>query len=460
MYNTFHSRYFYRKKDSYIILQNKAEKLINEHLQNLKNGKSDVETLNITNAQLKLYNSENQEVDTSNFPTSFKEISQIPNIIQDNLSTLQFNQMTSIQNLSIPIILEGIDLVGCAQTGSGKTLSYLLPISILLYSNNYPLINKKKRISYPLLLIIVPTRELAIQIYYEALKLLYQTEIIPVCVYGGADYSNQIADLREGCDILIGTPGRLINFLEKEFISLDMCEFLVIDEADKMMDMGFEPDIRKIVEDFDLNDERQTLIFSATFPKIVLRIMETFLKVNYYFINTGNFLGENESANVNVEQRLFFIKSGKINDKLMVLHKILQIINGKTLVFVNTKKDTSGLKNFLEGKNYNVNDIHGDKNMEERRKVLNDFIKGKLMLLIATDVASRGLDIPQVDYVINFDLPNNINSYVHRIGRTGRCGKEGKAFSLVMPNDCNLFKDLYNVLIKTNQKIPQFMKQF
>ena len=251
MYNTFHSRYFFRKKDSYIILQNKAEKLINEHLQNLKNGKSDVETLNITNAQLKLYNSENQEVDTSNFPSSFKEISQIPNIIQDNLSTLQFNQMTSIQNLSIPIILEGIDLVGCAQTGSGKTLSYLLPISILLYSNNYPLINKKKRISYPLLLIIVPTRELAIQIYYEALKLLYQTEIIPVCVYGGADYSNQIADLREGCDILIGTPGRLINFLEKEFISLDMCEFLVIDEADKMMDMGFEPDLRKIVDEFD-----------------------------------------------------------------------------------------------------------------------------------------------------------------------------------------------------------------
>ena len=460
MYNTFHSRYFYRKKDSYIILQNKAEKLINEHLQNLKNGKSDVETLNITNAQLKLYNSENQEVDTSNFPTSFKEISQIPNIIQDNLSTLQFNQMTSIQNLSIPIILEGIDLVGCAQTGSGKTLSYLLPISILLYSNNYPLINKKKRISYPLLLIIVPTRELAIQIYYEALKLLYQTEIIPVCVYGGADYSNQIADLREGCDILIGTPGRLINFLEKEFISLDMCEFLVIDEADKMMDMGFEPDIRKIVEDFDLSDDRQTLMFSATFPKIVLRIMETFLKGNFYFINTGNFLGENESANVNVEQRLFFIKSGKINDKLMVLHKILQIINGKTLVFVNTKKDTSGLKNFLEGKNYNVNDIHGDKNMEERRKVLNDFIKGKLMLLIATDVASRGLDIPQVDYVINFDLPNNINSYVHRIGRTGRCGKEGKAFSLVMPNDCNLFKDLYNILKTCNQKIPQFINEF
>ena len=457
MYNTFHSRYFYRKKDSYIILQNKAEKLINEHLQNLKNGKSDVETLNITNAQLKLYNSENQEVDTSNFPTSFKEISQIPNIIQDNLSTLQFNQMTSIQNLSIPIILEGIDLVGCAQTGSGKTLSYLLPISILLYSNNYPLINKKKRISYPLLLIIVPTRELAIQIYYEALKLLYQTEIIPVCVYGGADYSNQIADLREGCDILIGTPGRLINFLEKEFISLDMCEFLVIDEADKMMDMGFEPDIRKIVEDFDLNDDRQTLMFSATFPKIVLRIMETFLKEDFYFINTGNFLGENESANANVEQRLFYIKSGKNNDKLIVLHKILQIINGKTLVFVNTKRDTSGLKYFLDSKNYNVNDIHGDKTMEQRKKVLNDFIKGKLMLLIATDVASRGLDIPHVDYVINFDLPNNIDSYVHRIGRTGRCGKEGKAFSLVMPSDYNLFKDLYNILKKCNQKIPQFI---
>ena len=457
MYNTFHSRYFYRKKDSYIILQNKAEKLINEHLQNLKNGKSDVETLNITNAQLKLYNSENQEVDTSNFPTSFKEISQIPNIIQDNLSTLQFNQMTSIQNLSIPIILEGIDLVGCAQTGSGKTLSYLLPISILLYSNNYPLINKKKRISYPLLLIIVPTRELAIQIYYEALKLLYQTEIIPVCVYGGADYSNQIADLREGCDILIGTPGRLINFLEKEFISLDMCEFLVIDEADKMMDMGFEPDIRKIIYEFDLSDDRQTLMFSATFPKIVLRIMETFLKEDFYFINTGNFLGENESANANVEQRLFYIKSGKNNDKLIVLHKILQIINGKTLVFVNTKRDTSGLKYFLDSKNYNVNDIHGDKTMEQRKKVLNDFIKGKLMLLIATDVASRGLDIPHVDYVINFDLPNNIDSYVHRIGRTGRCGKEGKAFSLVMPSDYNLFKDLYNILKKCNQKIPQFI---
>ena len=459
-FNTFTPRYFYRKKASYLFLENKAEQLINDHLQNLKNGKSDVETLNITNAKLNLYNSENKEVDTTNFPSSFNQIPQIPNIIQSNLSLLQFNQMTSIQKLSIPVILENIDLVGCAQTGSGKTLAYLLPISILLYSNNYPIINQRKRISYPLLLIIVPTRELAIQIYNESLKLLYKTKIIPVCIYGGDDYSNQIADLREGCDILIGTTGRLINFLEKEFISLDMCKFLVIDEADKMMDMGFEPDLRKIIDEFDLNFDRLTLMFSATFPKSVLRIMETFLKGDFYFINTGNFLGENESANVNVEQRLFYIKSGKFNDKLIVLHKILQIINGKTLVFVNTKKDTSGLKNFLDGKNYNVNDIHGDKKMEERRKVLNDFIKGKLMLLIATDVASRGLDIPQVDYVINFDLPNNINSYVHRIGRTGRCGKDGKAFSLVMPNDCNLFKDLYNILKMCNQKIPQFIKDY
>ena len=455
--NTFNPRYFYRKKASYLFLENKAEKLINDHLQNLKNGKSDVETLNIKNAKLNLYNSENTEVNTSNFPSSFNEIPEIPNILQSNLSLLQFNQMTSIQKLSIPIILENIDLVGCAQTGSGKTLAYLLPISILLYSNNYPIINQRKRISYPLLLIIVPTRELAIQIYQESLKILYQTQIIPVCVYGGEDYLYQIADLREGCDILIGTPGRLIHFLEKDYISLDMCKFLVIDEADKMMDMGFEPDIRKIIYEFDLSDDRQTLMFSATFPKIVLRIMETFLKEDFYFINTGNFLGENESANANVEQRLFYIKSGKNNDKLIVLHKILQIINGKTLVFVNTKRDTSGLKYFLDSKNYNVNDIHGDKTMEQRKKVLNDFIKGKLMLLIATDVASRGLDIPHVGYVINFDLPNNIDSYVHRIRRTGRCGKEGKAFSLVMPSDYNLFKDLYNILKKCNQKIPQFI---
>jgi ATP-dependent RNA helicase DDX3X len=453
----FQPRYFNRKKDSYLNLEYKAKKLINDHLENLKKGKSDVDTLNITNAELKLYNSENKEINTSNYPTSFKQMSQIPNIIQENIEKLQFNQMTSIQKLSIPIILEGIDLVGCAQTGSGKTLAYLLPLSILLYSHNIPIINQKKKISYPLLLIIVPTRELAIQIYQESLKILYQTQIIPVCVYGGEDYLYQIADLREGCDILIGTPGRLIHFLEKDYISLDMCKFLVIDEADKMMDMGFEPDIRKIIYEFDLSDDRQTLMFSATFPKIVLRIMETFLKEDFYFINTGNFLGENESANANVEQRLFYIKSGKNNDKLIVLHKILQIINGKTLVFVNTKRDTSGLKYFLDSKNYNVNDIHGDKTMEQRKKVLNDFIKGKLMLLIATDVASRGLDIPHVDYVINFDLPNNIDSYVHRIGRTGRCGKEGKAFSLVMPSDYNLFKDLYNILKKCNQKIPQFI---
>ena len=242
----FQPRYFNRKKDSYLNLEYKAKKLINDHLENLKKGKSDVDTLNITNAELKLYNSENKEINTSNYPTSFKQMSQIPNIIQENIEKLQFNQMTSIQKLSIPIILEGIDLVGCAQTGSGKTLAYLLPLSILLYSHNIPIINQKKKISYPLLLIIVPTRELAIQIYQESLKILYQTQIIPVCVYGGEDYLYQIADLREGCDILIGTPGRLIHFLEKDYISLDMCKFLVIDEADKMMDMGFEPDIRKL----------------------------------------------------------------------------------------------------------------------------------------------------------------------------------------------------------------------
>ena len=457
----FYNRYINRKKViSYI--EKKTEKLIEEHLITLKQSKnSDLESLNAINSKLKLFDSYDEEINTSSFSKEFKEIAEIPNIIQKNLSILSFTEMTPIQKLSIPIILQKMDLVGCAQTGSGKTLSYLIPIASLLLTqeeiNENPF---KTRISFPLLLIILPTRELAIQIYNEALKLLYKTGIIPVCVYGGESFNNQIADLREGCDILIGTPGRLIDFLNKKYISLEYCKYLIFDEADRMMDMGFEPDMRSIVDDFNLNDSRQTLMFSATFPKSVLRIIQTFLKKDYFYVTTGNYLGENEIANGNVEQRFFYIKSGNINDKLMTLHKILQIINGKTLVFVNTKRDTSSLKKYLDSKNYNVDDIHGDKKMEERKRVLNDFKKGKLMLLIATDVASRGLDIPEVDYVINFDLPSNIDSYVHRIGRTGRCGKEGKAFSLVMSYDSNLFKDLYNVLIKTNQKIPQFMKQF
>jgi ATP-dependent RNA helicase DDX3X len=294
------------------------------------------------------------------------------------------------------------------------------------------------------------------------MKLLYKTNIVSTVVYGGDSVYEQSNNIQEGCDILIGTPGRLIQFLNEKIISLEMLKYLILDEADKMLDMGFEKDIENIVTNFDMKDDEsiQVLMFSATFPHKVLRMVNNYLKDDYLYITSGKKLGEDDSVNANVIQQFYFIETSDFNDKLYIFHQILQNIKGKVLVLLNTKNDTKELYQLLVKNNYRACIIHGDLNMSQRIYALEKFIKGNINLLLATDVASRGLDLPNIDFVINFDMPHNIDIYIHRIGRTARCGKQGCAKSIVLPEDWPIFNDLKNILIKNNQNIPEFLYDY
>ena len=363
------------------------------------------------------------------------------------------------------------DIVGCAQTGSGKTLAYLITSVSFLFNDKEGILeipksklsNNYNFISYPLILIILPTRELALQTFEECLKLLYNTYINTVVVYGGEKNFSQRSELKEGCDIIIGTPGRLIQFLEEGDISLTQVKFLIIDEADELLDMGFEEDINHILFDFNWSDYHNTFLMSATFPKKVLNMVDRIMKKeNYSFITHGNYLGEKEDANGNVKQRFYLIESDYrtniFNKKIDALFGLLKLIDGKTLIFANKKDDVKEIALRVMDYEYGIVSLHGDMDMNQRKMSLNDFKNGNVNLMVASDVASRGLDIPEVSYVINFDMPSNIDIYVHRIGRTGRVGNQGNSLTLLTREDKLLFRPLFELLSKTNQKIPDFLR--
>ena len=455
--NIFQRRYVQRK----VAIQNQNRKSEELLYSSSIEKKSNISSLVQKNLSLNLYIN-NQLIDTSKYANTFSQLDfNVPSVLLDNLSSRGFESMTPIQRLSIPSSLSLIDVVGCAQTGSGKTISYLFPIISLLLSNSDDIyeINKKERKSFPLAVILLPTRELAIQTYEEALKLVYNTNIIVTVVYGGEAYNEQIYNLRQGCDILIGTPGRLLNYIEKDIADLSEVKYLVIDEADDMLDMGFIPDVDRIISEMPETNQRMNMLFSATFPrKIVDQVISVYIKENYAYITPGEgeFTDDN-TPNMNIDQRFYYIDSKDIFDKVDALHQLLQIIRGKTIIFVNTKRDVEGLAKVMNEKNYNVGKIHGDMDQEKRREVMAMFSKGEIPLLIATDVASRGLDIPQIDFVINFDMPTNIEDYVHRIGRTGRCGIKGRSLTLLAPYDQGMFYSIRDMLKRSNQKIPDFL---
>lgn len=432
----------------------KAIQLFNE--KKTKTDRFDLDSLKKNNYKLQLFRNK-KKCNTNSYPTNFVEVIFHQQIL-DNLSFQNFFEMTPIQRLSIPSILEGEELVGCAQTGSGKTIAYLIPIATqLLLEENLFEIRREIR-SYPLVLIILPTRELAQQTYNESIKIFYRTNIISTVIYGGVDYQEQIYNLKKGCDVIIGTPGRLLNFLDRGLISLQEIRYLVIDEADEMLDMGFGPDVDQIINGYDLKGGYQTLMFSATFPKKVVKMINQYMKdENYYYISAVSDFEDEKIPNMNIDQRFYYINSPKYSDKMEVLHQLLQVIKGKTLIFANTKRDIDWLVDTLIDRDYCVSGIHGDMSQYERKNIMEQFYSGNLPLLIATDVASRGLDIPKIDFVINFDMPNNIEDYVHRIGRTGRCGLKGYSLTLLTPNDRMLFKSIIELLLKSNQKIPEFL---
>eukprot|EP00884_Botryococcus_braunii_P017598 jgi/Botrbrau1/4521/Bobra.60_2s0012.1 len=382
--------------------------------------------------------------------TTFDDIDLGPALLA-NVRRCKYTKPTPVQRYSIPIGVAGRDLMACAQTGSGKTAAFCFPmIANILQKGLQP--TGRSRKSYPLALILSPTRELSSQIYDEARKFTYQTGIRPVVVYGGAPVINQLRDMERGCDMLVATPGRLSDLIERARVSLSRIAFLALDEADRMLDMGFEPQIRRIVEQEDMPraGQRQTLLFSATFPKEIQRLAADFMH-NYIFLAVGR-VGSSTDL---IVQHVEWVPN---HEKRQVLLDLINTVEGLTLVFVETKRSADALEDFLAGHGFPATSIHGDRSQQEREAALRSFRSGRTPILVATDVAARGLDIPHVTHVINFDLPTDIDDYVHRIGRTGRAGKKGLATAFFSDKDQGLSKSLAELLAETNQEIPGWLQ--
>ncbi|KAK2916003.1 hypothetical protein QQF64_024413 [Cirrhinus molitorella] len=366
-----------------------------------------------------------------------------PNYVMDVIGKQNWTDPTPIQAQGWPVALSGKDMVGIAQTGSGKTLSYLLPA--IVHINHQPFL---ERGDGPICLVLAPTRELAQQVQQVAAEYGKASRLKSTCIYGGAPKGPQIRDLERGVEICIATPGRLIDFLEAGKTNLRRCTYLVLDEADRMLDMGFEPQIRKIVD--QIRPDRQTLMWSATWPKEVRQLAEDFLK-DYVQINVGAL---QLSANHNILQIVDVCNDGEKEDKLMrLLEEIMSEKENKTIIFVETKRRCDDLTRRMRRDGWPAMGIHGDKSQQERDWVLNEFKYGKAPILIATDVASRGLDVEDVKFVINYDYPNNSEDYIHRIGRTARSQKTGTAYTFFTPNNMKQAHDLVSVLREANQAI-------
>ncbi|XP_074597432.1 ATP-dependent RNA helicase bel [Brevipalpus obovatus] len=393
---------------------------------------------------------------------SFEEID-FSDIIRDNVKLAGYTRPTPVQKYAIPVISRKRDLMACAQTGSGKTAAFLAPIlnMILLEGppkDMPPRIQNGRNKQYPLALVLAPTRELASQIYDEACKFAYRSCLRPCVVYGGADPNTQMRDLEKGCHVLVATPGRLVDMTERGRVALDMVKYLVLDEADRMLDMGFEPQIRRIVlqDTMPPVGERQTLMFSATFPKKVQELARNFLD-NYIFLAVGR-VG---STSENITQKFYWVGE---QDKRSILLDLLTMegLNSYspeslTLCFVETKRGADALEDYLHKEGFPVASIHGDRSQREREDALRSFKSGQTPVLVATAVAARGLDIPNVKHVINFDLPTDIEEYVHRIGRTGRVGNLGAATSFFNEKNRNMALELVELLSEAKQEIPDFL---
>jgi ATP-dependent RNA helicase DDX3X len=388
----------------------------------------------------------------------------LPDFLLTNLlgiDRMRYTTPTPIQRHCVPLALAGHDVLASAQTGSGKTVGFLLPLIAAVAknrsttgketnnnNNNIPSITKGKTPSSPAALILAPTRELALQIELEIEKLTFGAPLPPIssehvatrwsaCCYGGATARPQLEALASGVEILVATPGRLADFLDRNLVSLSRCQFLVLDEADRMLDMGFEPQLKKIVEQNDMPSRmyRQTLLFSATFPEPLRRIAQkSYLRPASARVEAGKVGASNKS----VEQRLIRVKGdGTKRDKLDILLSLLQNSEKcSTIVFTNKKFVAQWITKELGKKSIKCSQIHGDRTQGQRESALSQFRDGKVDVLIATDAVSRGIDIPDVAHVIQFDLPFGVKefeSYTHRIGRTGRAGKTGVATSLYVP---------------------------
>ncbi len=378
-----------------------------------------------------------------------------------NIKLARYTVPTPVQKYSIPIVMNGRDLMACAQTGSGKTGGFLFPILSQAFQHgpsSVPAMGgnsgfSRQRKAFPTSLILAPTRELVSQIYDEARKFAYRSWVRPCVVYGGADIGAQLRSMDRGCDLLVATPGRLVDLIERARISLSNIKYLVLDEADRMLDMGFEPQIRHIVNGVDMPpvQGRQTLMFSATFPVDIQGLARDFLK-DYVFLSVGR-VG---STSENITQKVEYVED---HDKRSVLLDILHShAGGLTLIFVETKRMADTLSDFLINQSFPATAIHGDRTQRERERALEFFRNGRCPIMVATAVAARGLDIPNVTHVVNYDLPTDIDDYVHRIGRTGRAGNTGISTAFFNRGNRGIVRDLIELLKEAKQELPPFLE--
>lgn len=349
-----------------------------------------------------------------------------------------FEEATPIQSQAIPVILEGKDIIGQSQTGTGKTAAFGIPL--------LERINPEDRRLQAL--ILCPTRELAIQVSEEFRKLLkYKDNIRVLPIYGGQPIDRQIAALRKGTQVVIGTPGRVMDHMRRRTIKAETVQMMVLDEADEMLDMGFREDIETIL--VKIPEEHQTLLFSATLSPEILDITKRFQK-NPEFIK----IVRKELTVPNIEQYYFDVKE---KTKLDALCRIIDVYDPKlAMVFCNTKKRVDDLVEMLQGRGYFAEGLHGDLKQTQRDKVMQKFRNGTIEILVATDVAARGIDVDDIDVVFNYDVPQDEEYYVHRIGRTGRAGKAGKAFTFCVGKEIYKLRDImrYTKTKIQQQKLP------
>jgi ATP-dependent RNA helicase RhlE len=349
-----------------------------------------------------------------------------------------YTSPTPIQEKSIPIILAGKDLVGCAQTGTGKTAAFAIPI----IHNLHRMIGSSKKTKEIRCLVVTPTRELAVQIGESFDTYGKYTNIRQLTIFGGVSQVPQVDQLKKGVDVLIATPGRLLDLHKQGFINFDQLHYLVLDESDLMLDMGFINDVRKIVKLVPTN--RQTLLFSATMPMAIRELADTFLNKPEYVSVTP----VSSTAEI-IEQQIYFVD--KENKRGLLYHLIRNENLSNVLVFVRTKHGADNVVKALKKHGVNAEAIHGDKSQTARQRVLDNFKSKEISVLVATDIAARGIDIESLPYVINFDLPNIPETYVHRIGRTGRAGNGGISISFCGRDEEPYWKDILK-LIKVNVK--------
>ncbi len=355
--------------------------------------------------------------------TKFDELQLNPNILRA-IEEMGFEEMSPIQANAIPMILEGHDVVGQAQTGTGKTAAFGIPLMQCIDPKNRNLQS----------IVLCPTRELAIQVAEEIRKLgrfMHGIKILPV--YGGQEITKQIRSLKSGVQIIIGTPGRVMDHMRRKTVKFDEIKMVVLDEADEMLNMGFREDIETILR--QVPEERQTILFSATMPAPILDIARTYQK-NAQMIRVV----KKELTVPKIEQYYYEVTQKTKED---VVSRLLDMYNPKlSLVFCNTKKQVDELTSALQGRGYFAEGLHGDMKQQQRDRVMSSFRNGKTEILVATDVAARGIDVDDVEAVFNYDVPQDDEYYVHRIGRTGRAGREGRAFTLVVGKEVYKLRDI------------------